>query len=612
MGDNSALERLSKKLDSGKSDETLKRSGLYTSYSGAPQSWKPELEPPVMKRSPSFKPTELLFGGSVIFFILAAAVSALLFFGGNNTVSTKNVVVQISGPAQVGAGSTLSLQVVVTNKNAVPMELTDLIVEFPEGTRSDFDISVELPRIRESLGTIQPGESVNRTVRAVLFGLAGTDASIKASAEYRIPSSNAVFVSESLYSVNLNESPASISVETLKETVSGQEITFAVVVRSNAPDVLSDMMLIANYPPGFNFVSSVPKAAAGTGAWDLGDIEPGGTRTVSINGTLSGEDGESRVVRFVAGNKKQGEIDQISAPLATSDVSLTLRKPFMSVEILLKGEHAATHAVFRGEKVNGTVRWINNLPNRVQNVSISLRLNGQAVDLFSVESQNGFYNSNTSSIVWDKSSNGEYADIGPGEFGSESFSFSILPQNKGVFKNAEITLTAGVSANRLTETNVPEAVQSSDTTKALVLTNVVLNAIAAHSGGALPLKAGFESRYLITWNIMNAGNAVANASVSGVLPPYVTYVGPAGGEPMSYAPAERTVTWTAGDITDGQSKTVSFIVSILPSVSQVGSEPDLITNQRLTGIDRFVRKEINATAPTIRTTVSSGAGTVLP
>ena len=81
---------------------------------------------------------------------------------------------------------------------------------------------------------------------------------------------------------------------------------------------------------------------------------------------------------------------------------------------------------------------------------------------------------------------------------------------------------------------------------------------------------------------------------------------------MSYAPAERTVTWTAGDITDGQSKTVSFIVSILPSVSQVGSEPDLITNQRLTGIDRFVRKEINATAATIRTTVSSGAGTVLP
>jgi hypothetical protein len=614
MKDDTALERLSKRLDAGKNEQNTNRSGLYTSYTGAPQSWKPEPEP-IMKRATTMKPLEMLFAGSVVFFVLAMIAAGLLFFGGNNTVSTKNVSVQVTGPSQIGAGSTLSLQVVVTNRNAVPMELTDLIVEFPEGTRSDFDVGVELPRIRESLGTIKPGESVNRTVRAVLFGLQGTNAVIRASAEYRVPSSNAVFVSGSTYSVNLSESPAVISVETLKEASAGQEVTFGVTVRSNAPDVLSDMMLLATYPPGFGFISSDPAVSAGTAAWELGDIEPGGSRTVLITGSLSGEDGESKVVKFSAGNKKQGEIDKIAAPLATSDVSLTLRKPFMSLEINVDGKRAEAHAVSRGSIVRGTVQWMNNLPNRVQNVSIVLNLNGLAIDPTSIRSQNGFYNSNTNSITWDRTTVAEYTDVGPGEFGSEQFAFQVLPANRGSLKNAEINLIANVKANRLTETNVPEAIESSDVTKVLVLTDFVLNALAVPSGGAIPPKAGLETQYLVTWNVSNSGNAVANGLVTGVLPSYVTYLDARGSDGISYNAGSRTVTWAVGDVAVGQSKTAAFNVSLLPSLSQVGQLPELVINQSAEGVDRFVRKSVQYSAPNLRTAQSggsSGAGIVLP
>ncbi|MBY0539651.1 DUF11 domain-containing protein [Patescibacteria group bacterium] len=615
MQDDSALERLSKRLDAGKNEQEQTRSGLYTSYTGAPQSWKPDVDQSPMSKKPKMKPLEILFASSVVFFVVASAVAALLFLGGNNTVSTKNVSVQVSGPAQIGAGSTLSLQVVVTNKNAVPMELTDLIVEFPEGTRSDFDIGVELPRIRESLGTIQPGESVNRTIRAVLFGLQGTNATIKASAEYRVPSSNAVFVSGSTYSVNLNESPAVISVETLKEASAGQEVTFGVSIRSNAPDVLSDMLLLASYPPGFSFLSANPKASAGTTAWELGDIEPGGSRTVLVTGTFSGEDGESKVVKFSAGNKKQGEVDKIAAPLATSDVSLTLRKPFMSLEITVDGKNAETHSVSRGGTVRGTVQWMNNLPNRVQNVVIVLTLNGVAIDPTSIRSQNGFYNSNINSITWDKTSAAEYSDVGPGEFGSEQFTFQILPANRGPLKNAEVLLTANVKANRLTETNVPEAIESSDSTKVLVLTDFILNTVAVPTGGAIPPKAGAETQYLVTWNVSNSGNAIANGVTTGVLPSYVTYVDARGSDSVTYNAGSRTVSWDIGDVAVGQSKTASFIVSLLPSVSQVGQAPELVINQRAVGVDRFVRQNVESSAPNLRTAPSGGSsssGIVVP
>ncbi|MBI3571984.1 hypothetical protein HY091_00395, partial [Candidatus Kaiserbacteria bacterium] len=164
MPNNDALERLSKQLDAGKSMEDVRRSALSPKSSPAPAAWRdvkaPQAETALAvpgKRRMS--PLALLFVGSAVFFIVAIAIAALLFFSGSNVISTKNVDVAVSGPAVVDAGQTLSLQVVVTNRNSVPIELADLVIGFPPNTRSDADVSVELPRIRESLGTVNPGES---------------------------------------------------------------------------------------------------------------------------------------------------------------------------------------------------------------------------------------------------------------------------------------------------------------------------------------------------------------------------------------------------------------------------------------------------------------------
>jgi hypothetical protein len=189
MPDDSALERLSKKLDSGRAPAEMRRAGLFSrgAKSKVPSAWENEKKEdfPIMaprKKRPRVT-LEMIFAGSLAFFVLAIVAAGLILFSGHNTISTKNVDVSVTGPAEISAGSTLSMQVVITNRNAVPMELTDLIVEFPTGTRSDTDVSKDLPRIREPIGTIKPGESINRTVRATVFGEAGTTVSIKASAE---------------------------------------------------------------------------------------------------------------------------------------------------------------------------------------------------------------------------------------------------------------------------------------------------------------------------------------------------------------------------------------------------------------------------------------------
>ncbi len=611
--DKGALERLAKKIDTAEAQGAPKRSSVFFRGNRAPRAWKqPEARP--LSRLQRFSFVELLFAGSLVFFIIAAAIAALLLFSGNNTVSSRNVDVILTGPTEIGAGSTLTLQIVISNDNAVPMELTDLVVEFPPGTRSDVDVSLDLPRIRESLGTIEPGESVNRTVRAVVFGESGVDLTVKAFVEYRVPSSNAVFVSDSEYAVKINQAPASIIVDSLKEVVSGQHVTFSATVVSNAPEILEDMVLLVDYPPGFSFESSTPAPSAGSASWSLGDIEPGGERTVSIKGSFSGEDQDLRVLHFTAGNKKQNRDDEIEAPLASADTTLTVTKPFISVALALDGKVAPEVSITRGKEVRGDIRWTNNLPDRVQNVEIELELDGQILDKTQIRPEKGFFFSGQDKIVWSRETDPLLADVAPGASGIASFSFATLPLSRGSFRNPEVELTVHVRSRRVSESNVPETVTASITQKVIVATDLQLSANLVKNvhqdSGPLPPKADRETTYTVQWTVTNSANSVANTAVTAILPSYMRFTGVVSPqtESVTYNPVGGIVSWNIGDMIAGTTRTMYFQIGITPSLTQVGTAPTLISDQRVFGYDRFIRGNVEGGALPLTT----GSGPFTP
>lgn len=614
MPDNGALERLSKKLNAGGPEEEPHRSTLYPKGSGAPPAWHDEPKP--MARVRRFSPFTLLFFGSLIFFVVAVGFAALLFFSGTNTISTKNVDVQVSGPSQIDAGSTLSLQIVVTNHNPVPIQLADLVVTFPPDTRSDQDISVAVPSTRISLGTINPGESVNQTVRAVLFGQAGSEPSIPVSVEYRTPSSNAVFTSDTTYTTQIAQSPASIVASAETQVVSGQPTTITVTITSNSSQPLTNMLLTATYPPGFSFTSSNPAPLPGNDAWSLGDIEAAGSRTVTINGTFTAEDGDVRALTFAAGNQDPNSAASITVPLANAETDVTVTKPFISAQIALNDSIADQHTIVRGQIVDGEITWTNNLPVAVQNLSITLALNGDILDPTSVRTAQGFYQSANSSIVWDKTTESDFASVAPGASGKLDFSFATLPLSQGVFQNPELDFSVAVNADRSDEGNVPESVNSTAETKALIATDLALTASLSHNGdsGPIPPKANTETDYTVSWDLSNSANGVANAAVTATLPNYARFI-ESGDSAVSFDPTQGVVTWNIGDISAGESPSTSFTVGITPSVSQAGQVPNVIENQQASAFDRFVQDNVSATAPNL-TTASAAAsqdqGLVVP
>ncbi|MEK9176814.1 MAG: hypothetical protein AAB923_00805, partial [Patescibacteria group bacterium] len=453
-----------------------------------------------------------------------------------------------------------------------------------------------------------------------IFGQEGESVSIKASAEYRIPSSNAIFISEGNYITKINQAPASIVVSALKEAVSGQQVSMTVAVTSNAPDVLTDMLLLAEYPPGFTFVDSTPEPVSGTGAWDLGDIESGGTRSVVIRGSFAGEDGDARVLHFTTGGRHATRVGDIAAPLSATDVSVTVTKPFISVALALNGDVAPEHTITRGRVVRGDVTWVNNLPVGVQDVEITLSLKGAAIDERSVGAAHGFYRSSDDTILWSKATNFRLGNVGPGASGVETFEFSTFPLGQGAFRNPELDLVVTVKARRLSETNVPEIIQSTTATHALVTTDLILNAYLSHGGqfadtGPIPPKVETETEYTITWNVSNSTNGVANAIVTATLPTYVKWTGefaPANAT-IAYNPVGGIVTWIIGDIAENQSKTVAFQVSLTPSLSQVGGKPAIVFDQRVNAFDRFTRSPVVGDTPPLTTgSASSSGGFVVP
>src|SRR3989344_5522280 len=288
------------------------RRSLESEHSGVPEDWahKPEalrpedlpleamLRPQRKKQSYSVLKLTLLvaavfFIGAIIFF------GYYLFFGGASSISARNIDIAITGPANIAGGEPVNLQVTVTTHNREPLEEAELVVAYPGGTRLD-PASCSESSCRVTLGMIEPGNSAAIKLPAVYQGTAGQRATVHMNVEYHLGGSVSTFVASSDYAFVFSSSPLSISVEGNTETVSGQLMQLTLTVLSNASQPIPDVLLSATYPFGFRFSSAEPRPGQ-NGLWQLGTLNPGEKREITINGALSGETGDSRIFSFSAG-----------------------------------------------------------------------------------------------------------------------------------------------------------------------------------------------------------------------------------------------------------------------------------------------------------------------
>lgn len=609
--DTSSLERAKEhlyKMDMTRSEETVVP--MPPQSQTIPHEWQ-DAPPPRRKRHLHIAGAFLAL--AVIFFIVAAGIAAYLLYFGGNSVSIDKVSLDLSGPTTISGGDTVPLEIAITNTNPVALQNATLEVDFPDGSRDATDVTQSYPRYVENLGTLESGQKVARSIKAVVFGGAGQTLELPVSLSYSTVGSSAVFVKKTTYPLAVSSTPLEMSVGTLAETVSGKPLTFTLSVHSNATVLLNNVVVAGTFPFGFQNVSASLPLTNGT--LQLGNLAPGESKSFTITGTLTGQEGEERVFHFSVGTAKSATDQSLAVTYMTQDASVTIQAPFISTTLSVNGNTTAD-TISAGSRQNVTVSYVNTLPTSVSNVVVSVQMSGNAVDYGSIQSTSGFYRSNDHTIVFSQDKDPALASLAPGKSGIGAFTFSTLAASS-LPAAPSVTLTISVSGTRIGQANVPETVNASVSKMLKIITSTAITAFAVHASGAIgntgpiPPSVNQATTYSVVWDVRNQGNAIAGATLFATLPSYVTYTGrTSGAGAFSYDESSRTVRWNIGDIAQGGTAQGMFQVSLVPSSSQRGAAPSLTGTATFSGYDRFAGVQVNTTVSPATTETTTDPGYV--
>ncbi|NCT00178.1 hypothetical protein GW765_04360 [Candidatus Parcubacteria bacterium] len=578
-------------------------------WGSAKSEYKPKKKRPIAKT---------IFGFSLVFFVFAVLFLAFQFITGNGNVSTKNVDIDILGNTFTAGGEELPLQIQITNRNSVPLEYSDLIIEYPDGAGDKV-------RERVSMGTIKQNETVVESRDVVLFGQQGSLQEIQATIEYRIKGSNAIFFKPLSHFVTLNSAPIDLAVSANGNVVSGQRSSFTIKIRTNNSVTTQDIGVKVEYPTGFRFEESDVDPVFGDNIWHLGDLAPGSEKEITFSGILFGEERDERAFRFFVGpytNFSNAELAQVySSYIHTATIS----KPFIGAQVLIAGIEDEVVAMNSEELIPVTIKWSNNLPTRIDDVVLEIKIDGDIVNESSIQSSGGFYDSNTRTLRWDKTNYGSFASVQPGTRSNINFSLASIPLYQGgdLAKDEEITLSVSVSGKKPTEGGSLETIKNSSQKIVKINSDLFVTADGFfRSGpfnniGSIPPVVGQETEYTIIWSVTNSANSVSGAKVTAILPPYVEYknqISPIS-ESVIFNPNTREVTWNIGAVSRGvgltqSSKEISFLVGLTPSISQVGSSPILINSTRITARDLFTDETLSDSSREVTTKIINDTGYV--
>ncbi|MFT5036827.1 MAG: hypothetical protein ACI9VM_000392 [Candidatus Azotimanducaceae bacterium] len=571
-----------------------------------------EIEPMIpKKRSRKYRLVIVLAG--LAFFILALGVSSIFFFTGGNSISGENISISLNGPFTIGGGESIPLQIGITNQNTIAIESATLIVTYPDGTQSANEEGKELFTERLSLDTIGSGETLNIPLRAIVFGEENDEKNIFAEIEYRVEGSNSTFAKEAEpLRFKISSSPVVISVKAIHKISSGQETDVELTISSNAPNTLTDVLVKAEYPNGFDFTKSEPSPVSGQNVWLIDSLVPEESKVITLTGVVVGKETDEQAMHFSIGIPNERDRLNLASVFSTASTEFLIEHPFIDVVLELNGDMSGTVPVESGEAVHVDITVSNSLEDTIYDGRVELSLSGNALSDYTVEASSGFYDSTKNTVFWDASSFEALREIVPG--GEMNMSISLRP-DPDIETTPQLAFDVDVRARRVSEGRASEELIGTASGVAKVSSVAVLasetgrNTSVFTDTGPLPPVAEKETTYTMTLFAQNGSNDVGDVEMTASLPVYVQWLDKTSGAgDITFNETSRTVTWNVGDIDANQSKIAGFQVSLLPSTSQIGTTPTLLGEQRLKGMDRFTGSVVRTSSVALTARLSIEAG----
>lgn len=612
------LENLDRRLNRRQEATSgVRRSTLPPLGSDLPRSWAKEesTAPTWWRRLPWLNISLVL---SALFFSTMLAFFGWWLFQGSGRLSVGNIDLLVAGPQTAKAGEPVVLNLTLTNRNNLPLEFADLIIEYPPGAQSVGPNASSLSRERFQLGEVKSGETKKQTVRLALFGEEQTEANLSVSTEYQMQNSNAIFTKTTKYPIVITSAPATLSLVLPETVATGQVMNVKAKIQNESNAVIDQPTVIIHYPPGFKFQKATVAPANGDNErFDLDALQPGEKKEIEITGLFEGEDSEMRTFRGEIGTRYQ--TDGTLAILYDSDLqSVNVSRAYVALGAKINGVSAAEVIANGKDEFRVDIDWTNTLPDEIKNGQLSVALTGAGFDPETVSVNGGFYRSADQTVNWNGAARPDLALIQPGGTGHVSFSFlaaSLLSGgDRAAIKNPTISLQILFQGKRV----VPEREGATEPVKAEITRSIKLNSTVELSAqvlhrtgplensGPLPPKVGQPTTYTIVWSLANSSNDLSGTTVQATLPLYMSWVGAVtpSNETVQFIPADGgggQIIWKVGAVraetgSRYDRREVAFQVSLVPSASQIGQKVVLVESPALSAQDAFTGQKISGEA----------------
>lgn len=479
------------------------------------------------------------FGGALV--LVAALAFSYTWYQAQRPVTDGTGTLDMKVAEKTASGEAITIELTYENQDTVSLRTSKIEVVYPDGF--EFQSANPTPSSGDNTWEVEnlaSGRGGKIYITGQLVGEVGTQKIFSAFFTYRPENLNYDFQESLQKSVSITSSTISVTLDSPQQVRSGQEVEIVAEFKNTSKTPLKNIQVTATPPAGFSVTSADPEVDSTNDlVWRFEELQPEGTETITIKGVVTGDSGQEQAVTFQAGFI---EIDGRFNIQVEKQALMLVINPSVALTL------TAPETVAPGDDLSYEITVTNTSDIELKEVKLRLLLTGdwfteEAVDVPVIE----VLKANA----------------------SESVTLTTtLKSEAGV---RDLDLTGVVSVRNVKIDGEQTTITGTATAKTTVEGSLSFSAQARYfdddlnkiGEGPVPPKVNEQTTYVVWWDVASGPSDLKELTISAKLPADVTFE--SGGSNIAFDKKTHTVSYTGSTLSAGDTKHLTFSVSIIPT-----------------------------------------------
>lgn len=564
------------------------------------------------------------------FILLVLVISIFLLY--RSGFREDQIDFKIEGPEETVAGEEIEYKVIIENKNNFSLDDIKLSFFYSEN-------SIPLNQDGQPLGSLVSNLDLDNlesrgkkevVFKTALSGERGEIKKAKAILTYTPSNIRSTFQKNAEIATSILKTPIPLTLSGPPNVLSGQKVEVTLDLRNETNKDLENLLVLFTYPDGFKFARSNPLVSEGNDLFILSFLKAGEGARITIEGEISGFEKEGKRFAVVL-RKKFGDK---YFDFQKTETLLNISTPLLTTEVLVQGERTASlddlknYIAQAGDRLNYKIKFSNNSDDNFSALELTAKIEGQMFDLATIKT-NGFFDSNTRTILWNAAASPLLSNLGPNQGGEVFFEVGLKNEFPKVFtKNYSLKVSSLIQTfsvppdfhldkiSAMADLVIRVKSKTNFTSEAFYNDSVFSNS------GPVPPRVGQKTTYTIHWKIINEGNDLTNVRITSSLFPGISWENKTKIIPtqsdLDYNPSTGRISWIIPTVPAG-SGAVSpafeavFQIGVTPGLNQVSQSAQIMKEVEFEAVDNWTKEgtEFNLTGIS-SSTISDSSGAIQP